>query len=649
MEHSHKGWARMATTVAGGLTTVLATLVLPSPAVAQEQPDEVQQLADTYAPILMLKAQEEPCDDQGEPYEPTSVDVVLDNPQILLRVIGDGDPVMGPAPGRADLHDLGEAFFLDFPGNALDPGCIYEEDFRRYSGERPPVVYAHIAQQPDEPDKLALQYWFFWYYNDWNNKHEGDWEGIQLLFDVGTVEDALRAEPVSVGYAQHEGGELADWDAEKLEREGARPVVYSSRGSHASYFGSALYLGRSGSEGFGCDTTDGPSRSIDPEVVVLPDSVDQEDDDLAWLAFDGRCGEVRFGPFSGPTGPATKDRWDAPVDWHDDLRSASVVVPAGDGAAAGVVNTFCAAVERGSSLLIVVSENPVVLLIVVAILAGVIGWLLRRTDWGIVDPLPIVRRRRAGQLLRAAGRLYRSNVRLFAVSGLIYIPLALVVAVIVWLVAQIPLVGALLESEGELGPIGAFFALTIGLLGHALGFVVVRAVVAVAMRGVETGDGGTAVDALRTVARHAGDLVQGLVRIIVVVGVLFVSVVGIPWGIRQLVRYQFFSDVIVLEDVDGTTALDRSTALTRGRWWHTAAVLLVLNGLVLGISTVAGLLLLIVTAGLPLWLFSSLLVAMSAIVVPYGAIGATMLYGDAVAEQEDPAQAVATRSRPAGV
>ena len=36
---------------------------------------------------------------------------------------------------------------------------------------------------------------------------------------AGTVAEALDTEPVSIGYAQHEGGERADWDADKLARE----------------------------------------------------------------------------------------------------------------------------------------------------------------------------------------------------------------------------------------------------------------------------------------------------------------------------------------------------------------------------------------------------------------------------------------------
>ena len=57
------------------------------------------------------------------------------------------------------------------------------------------------------PEQLALQYWLFYAYNDWNNLHEGDWEMIQLVFDARNAHDALTTAPTSVGYSQHEGAE----------------------------------------------------------------------------------------------------------------------------------------------------------------------------------------------------------------------------------------------------------------------------------------------------------------------------------------------------------------------------------------------------------------------------------------------------------
>lgn len=165
-----------------------------------------------------------------------SVDVVLDNDDVLLRQAGTGDPVVRRAPIATDLHGRGDGFFLDFNGLSLDPGCVYEQDYDAYTDGANPVVYAHVVQQPDAPDQLAVQYWFYWYYNDWNNKHESDWEFIQVLFDASTVAEALDTDPVAVGYAQHEGGEKAGWDSAKLERDGSNPVVYPSAGSHASYF-----------------------------------------------------------------------------------------------------------------------------------------------------------------------------------------------------------------------------------------------------------------------------------------------------------------------------------------------------------------------------------------------------------------------------
>ena len=105
-------------------------------------------------------------------------------------------------------------------------------------------MYAHVVGDPAYPGRLALQYWMFYVYNDWNNLHEGDWEMIQLNFDAASAAQALDETPVEVGYSQHTGGERAGWGDDKLEIVGgSHPVVYPASGSHAGFFDQALYLG----------------------------------------------------------------------------------------------------------------------------------------------------------------------------------------------------------------------------------------------------------------------------------------------------------------------------------------------------------------------------------------------------------------------
>src|SRR5438477_835463 len=141
-----------------------------------------QTLADRYAPIVALKAQDEPCDRGGEGWRPTAVEGVLGNPRVRLR-----GPVEKTAPTAADLFGKDARYYLDLPGNPLDPGCVYERDARRLFRGEPSIAYAHVVAEPGVPHRLALQYWLYYYFNDFNDKHEGDWEGIQLSFDADSA------------------------------------------------------------------------------------------------------------------------------------------------------------------------------------------------------------------------------------------------------------------------------------------------------------------------------------------------------------------------------------------------------------------------------------------------------------------------------
>lgn len=132
--------------------------------------------------------------------------MVLGNPDVTLK---DGqDNVITSGPTAAELYRKPKDYSLDFPGDPRQAGCTYEEDFRNYAAGVTPTVYAHLMLD-QERGQIALQYWLYFYFNDWNNKHESDWEFVQLTFDARSADQALASEPTSVVYAQHGGGETA--------------------------------------------------------------------------------------------------------------------------------------------------------------------------------------------------------------------------------------------------------------------------------------------------------------------------------------------------------------------------------------------------------------------------------------------------------
>ena len=111
-----------------GLVAMLLGAALPMGAAAAAT-DPLTELATKYAPIVVARDQTEPCGD-GEPYRPTPVTTVLGNPEVVLRG-PDGEQVAGPT--AADLVGKGEGWYLDYPGNPLDPGCTYDQWFRTAS------------------------------------------------------------------------------------------------------------------------------------------------------------------------------------------------------------------------------------------------------------------------------------------------------------------------------------------------------------------------------------------------------------------------------------------------------------------------------------------------------------------------------------
>ena len=95
---------------------------------------------------------------------------------------------------------------------------------------------------------IALQYWFFYAFNDWRssfhgvNDHEGDWEMVTVYAARNAQDDV---EPCWLACSEHdsEGDDLRRrWDDPALERIGEHPVIYVGAGSHANYFLRGEYM-----------------------------------------------------------------------------------------------------------------------------------------------------------------------------------------------------------------------------------------------------------------------------------------------------------------------------------------------------------------------------------------------------------------------
>ncbi len=382
----------------------LTTSSLAPTASAAQTPE--QELAERYAPLIDVQTHDTACG-EGEPYSPAPVEAVLGQSAVLLRA-ADGS-VIATGPTADDLAAAPNDAYLDLPGNALDPGCNYEQWFDSTGMAAHPTVYARVASEVIHPGRLVVQYWVFWVYNDWNDRHEGDWEMLQLAFDAADAAAALRSEPVEVAVAQHEGSERRAWS--RVTRDGDHPVLYPGTGSHATYYSPNHWFGKSAASGFGCDDTRGPSTRITPAVVMMPEQLPTSGE-FAWLGFEGRWGERQPTFNNGPTGPITKDQWVRPITWmEEEGRDGSVSLPP---LGSRVTDFFCSASRAGSVLFIRLLDRPWLVSAGLLALALLIVVGVKRTLWSPDLPLPLVARRRNGQILRGAARLIFEQRRRFA-------------------------------------------------------------------------------------------------------------------------------------------------------------------------------------------------------------------------------------------
>ncbi len=538
-----------------------AFLAAPTLAAA-EATDAETALAERFAPVVSLVDQPEPCG-PGEPFLPTDVDAVVGRDDVALRGPWTTDDLVTVAPTDEDLERGRPGYHLDLPGDPLRPGCSYEEWSDLVTAGTQPTVYAHVATDPEHPGRLALQYWLYYPFNDYNNKHESDWEMVQLEFAADDASTALATEPVRLAYSQHEGAEVAPWNDVRLEVvDGTHPVVRPAAGSHANYFGDALYLGRSASQGFGCDDARGPSSQIRPAVQVVPVDPAAARADFPWIAYEGHWGQREESFYNGPTGPATKTQWQQPFTWADEEgRDHSYAVPASSLFGTGATDLFCSGVAAGSDAFRVLTAEPLFALGALAAGALLLWLLTRLTDWRPSTPLRLVRRRTIGQVLTASARMYRRHLWPFTVIGVFAVPAT---ALGSWATQ----VGESASAGADVADPSAWLAVG-GLVGTLVSLVAALLVQSAAMQAVAEADTGNPVRALTAfrpaLRRLPATLAAGGIVLVVVVP-LVATVILAPVGIVLAVLWALWLPAVQLDGLRPLAALRRSTALVRRRW-----------------------------------------------------------------------------------
>lgn len=606
--------------LAGVLLTGVALTGPTAPARAEEPvaPDPEAALAEQYAPVLMLVRQDEPCG-PGEPYLPSDVGVLFDNPTIALRGPWTPRDLVQVGPSAEDVAPGLPGYELDLPGNPLQPGCSYERWAREQWRGTEPTIYAHVAFQKGVEDRFALQYFFFYAFNDYNNKHETDWERIQLEFPAPDPATALAEgiAPDLTVYSQHYGAEKATWGEDKLEIEDdTHPVVYVSAGSHANQYSAGVFMGNTAATGFGCDTTAGDHDAVRATVETIPSDPEAAAAAYPWITYAGHYGEVgpkRF--YAGPTGPNRKAAWNRPFSFSAKARTSSIEVPGGEHGGA-VAQTYCDLVGGGSDLFREYVDSPGRGLAVLLGVLAVVAWLLRRTDWATAA-LPLHRVRSAGQVVSAAWQVLRARPALFLLAVLPS--------------AALNIAAAVLQGVAVASPVPGWAGGVAVVLG-GLALPVSAGALTLVLAALDR-DGLTArVDLRAAYAESGRRLLRGAPALLVAAALLLVfagSVVLAPLTFVVLLAAVLLVPVLVLERRGGFAGLARSVRLVR----HSVGTLVPVLALGLLLLTTVGAVvaaLLFVVVPLPFVVLNTVPSVVLGLVWPFVAVLSGYAYGSAV-------------------
>jgi VPS62-like protein len=278
-------------------------------------------LLERYKPILVLHP--------AERFAPAPVDAFVADSDLKRRTANGsweaatGVPFPPPeAPGCTEAT----CWRLDERSCSANTGLASVDCYAAAEAARPatPTVYGASFRGGG---RIALQYWLFYRYDFWSPKlpqsdefwkaHEGDWESVTVVLDA-------RERPLYVAASRHCNGARRVWS--KAPRQGQRPVVYVSLGSHSHYFAAGARV-----EDPSCWPSEAVTIYKAYGVAMLDHAaagrrisslrlVQVTATSPTWMTFPGSWGEDQYARFpnatfmfgTGPRGPRFHDLWRQP-------------------------------------------------------------------------------------------------------------------------------------------------------------------------------------------------------------------------------------------------------------------------------------------------------------------------------------------------
>ena len=370
----------------------------------------------------------------ASPTEPIDVDLLFDEPTVSLRGPWNPADLVEIGPSAEDLVDRFE-YHLDFPGNALDPGCDYERWERRLSEGTHPAVYAHVASDPGHPGQLALQYWFFYVVQRLEQPARGRLgddpaplrrgrraRGARRRSRSRSATASTRAPSAPSGATRSSSSSTA------AGRSSTRPPARTPTSSPTRSTSAARP-----SRASAATTRAGRTSSSDPAVHHDPERPRSGAKPRSRGSRSRAAGASSRRPSStAPTGPNLKRQWTEPIEWSEGWRTSELRRADGRRASARTRPTSSAtAVGTGLAALVRLVRSP-----------RADAHPARRdprarrsrwpsaATWRPSHPSAWRAGARGVRRSSAAGRMYRTRPRLFLGIGLLFIPLAAVISIL---------------------------------------------------------------------------------------------------------------------------------------------------------------------------------------------------------------------------